>query len=925
MMTLLMTETRTDESLLPAVARGEEEAIEILLDRYWTRAYTLAYRLVGEASAAEDVAQETFIRVLENAARFDPSRRFRPWLFQILTNQARKHHRSAGRRAGHEAQAAALPRVEPSHGEQAEVVHACLATLPEQQREPIALHYLEGLTYQEIAEALAWPLGTVTSRVRRGLETLRTRLQPTYGFGPAVILSLLAESPALAVPGVPSPLEVIGAAHRAAPPRVTAAPAPGALLAAARPRRSVALLAAVALLPLAGVLGAAALLGEPGAEGLAARGESTAAKQPDPPRAAPSPDADHEPADQPAVEAVEADPPAPVTPAQAPSGPPAVALQPGQGAVAIRVEGAEGPLCDASLEGFLIISQRTGAQAGQVHLTTDEHGWLTLPGLPPCSISLDLLLGDLRAERLTLQVQAGEVTRATVALHPGATIDARLVADRPGVTRVMLRPLDAPDAAPPAPLRLEPGAEEVHVGALAAGRYELAVARVGFARVERVVGLASAEALDLGEIALGGAGVLSGRVLAGGQPAEADTVLWFRGDEVDLGRATTDADGRFRFAGVPPGQVTVGLPDGTSREVRVAAAGGLDLGDLVLGERWGRLAGRVFGPDGQAQVGLRLTLSGVTGTEEASTDDRGRFEFSRIEPGRYELAPPLGALTAGPQPVDLEAGAELTLDLTLSAGATVRGRVLPVGERTPTLRVSVAALDARPLSPPHEVALDAEGRYRVAGLPAGRYRVMVPGGAEEIEARPGEQVVVDFDLSAGAGALEVHLTGAQAPQRFVAFATDDEQGMLGMAPGGQGRVRLEDVPAGVADVGVVVPGSLPQLTVYARGVRVEPGRTAQVEIAWPDPAATGAVEGRVLGLTQAGGAGSHDQLSITARGERVELLAELAHDGSFSLPGLPAGDYELSLGSITARAPLAVGEVRVRVGETTAAELEFED
>lgn len=250
----VMTEP-TDELLVPALARGDEGAIATLLERYWARAYRVAHQLTGDPGAAEDVAQETFVKVLRAAGQFDASRAFRPWFFQVLRNEARQQHRSRARRAGHEERAAAADRAPETRVEAADAVRTYLARLPEEHREPIALHYLEGLTFDQVAEVLGCPRGTVASRIKRGLDSLRSRLEPSHALSSAALVEVLERALRVEAPPAPSPIEIAAGLTGTAPDAVPGAPLAGALAVAARGGRRTwaAAAATVTLLALAGL------------------------------------------------------------------------------------------------------------------------------------------------------------------------------------------------------------------------------------------------------------------------------------------------------------------------------------------------------------------------------------------------------------------------------------------------------------------------------------------------------------------------------------------------------------------------------------------------------------------------------------------------------------------------------------------------
>lgn len=227
--------TLSDEDLVPRLALRDEAAAALLLERWWGRAYRLALQLVGEPGAAEDVAQEAFVQALRAADDFDPSRgAFAPWLLRIVHNAAFNAARARRRRAGHEA-AAARPEVAPDDPAAQAVVsleaaglRGQLSALSPQYREAVALHYLHGLTFQEVSQVLGCPPGTVASRVRRGLETLRRRLTATATSAAA---SAGAAAP-LALPAGDDDLAALVARAFAEAP-TPAAPAVAALLAGA--------------------------------------------------------------------------------------------------------------------------------------------------------------------------------------------------------------------------------------------------------------------------------------------------------------------------------------------------------------------------------------------------------------------------------------------------------------------------------------------------------------------------------------------------------------------------------------------------------------------------------------------------------------------------------------------------------------------
>jgi RNA polymerase sigma-70 factor, ECF subfamily len=182
----------TDEALVAAVRDGDEEALALLYDRYAAPIYALALRIMGDRGAAQEVTQDTFLKLWRNAHTFDPARGvLAAWLFAIARRCALDVLRSRRRRppiveGRFISDGGTLPEPSTSDASEqvvlAQVVAQALAHLPRAQRQAIELAYFGGLTQQEIATQIDAPLGTVKSRMRAGMEGLRLRLtarQPT--------------------------------------------------------------------------------------------------------------------------------------------------------------------------------------------------------------------------------------------------------------------------------------------------------------------------------------------------------------------------------------------------------------------------------------------------------------------------------------------------------------------------------------------------------------------------------------------------------------------------------------------------------------------------------------------------------------------------------------------------------------------------
>jgi RNA polymerase sigma-70 factor (ECF subfamily) len=168
---------RGDHALVRAAQRGETDALERLFRAHWGMAHRAAYLVVHDSAAAEDIAQEAFLAAVRALDRFDRRRPFAPWLHRIVVNRAIDHARArALRREVELAQAGGGGAVEPPAGGPDSVIEA-LAGLQPDQRAVIVLRHLLGYTPGEIADLLALRRGTVNSRLRRGLDAIRQRLE----------------------------------------------------------------------------------------------------------------------------------------------------------------------------------------------------------------------------------------------------------------------------------------------------------------------------------------------------------------------------------------------------------------------------------------------------------------------------------------------------------------------------------------------------------------------------------------------------------------------------------------------------------------------------------------------------------------------------------------------------------------------------
>jgi len=160
----------TDGALVGRLAEGDEMALRILLRRYERPLSSFIYRHTGGRDV-EDLYQETWLRVVRHAKRFDLAKRFSTWLFQIAVNLCWDWHRRQPPAAQAAADAIALS-AELERVEAGLDAGRLLAILPEAQREVLLLRYYHDLSEEQVAEILDCPRGTVKSRLHNALERL---------------------------------------------------------------------------------------------------------------------------------------------------------------------------------------------------------------------------------------------------------------------------------------------------------------------------------------------------------------------------------------------------------------------------------------------------------------------------------------------------------------------------------------------------------------------------------------------------------------------------------------------------------------------------------------------------------------------------------------------------------------------------------
>jgi RNA polymerase sigma-70 factor, ECF subfamily len=188
---------RDEDTLLVAhVASGDSHALELIYDRHSRGVYSLALRLLGDTAAAEEVVQETFLKLWRQPGAYQPSRgRLLPWLLGVAHHQAvdmlrrrqlEQRHRASPVSPGVNGDtfADALdglgvsrsdddPQLRAGAFDQQAAIGRALAVLPVEQRLPLELAYYHGMTQYEVATLLGVPLGTIKTRMRLGLQQLR--------------------------------------------------------------------------------------------------------------------------------------------------------------------------------------------------------------------------------------------------------------------------------------------------------------------------------------------------------------------------------------------------------------------------------------------------------------------------------------------------------------------------------------------------------------------------------------------------------------------------------------------------------------------------------------------------------------------------------------------------------------------------------
>lgn len=188
-----MGENELDQALVQRVQKGDKRAFDLLVSRYQHRIISVIGRYVHDWADAQDVAQDTFIRAYRALGSFRGDSQFYTWLYKIAVNTAKNWLVSQGRRpptddvdateavqydGGTRLRDTDTPEHELMRREIEQTVSATVEALPDELRMAITLREVDGLSYEEIAETMGCPIGTVRSRIFRARDAIDQKLRP---------------------------------------------------------------------------------------------------------------------------------------------------------------------------------------------------------------------------------------------------------------------------------------------------------------------------------------------------------------------------------------------------------------------------------------------------------------------------------------------------------------------------------------------------------------------------------------------------------------------------------------------------------------------------------------------------------------------------------------------------------------------------
>ena len=183
-----MSDRQTEAEMIEACKQGDREAFRDLFEAHKDRVYTIAFHYSGNEAMARDVSQQVFLKLFTTIHQFREDSHFSTWLYRIVANACTDEHRKRSRFVQFS------PAIEVRHmteqgsqearfhrREVAESVRGAISELTPKLRLPILLKYVEGLSYDEIAQALDVSIGTVSSRLNRGHKMLAQKLSHMRG------------------------------------------------------------------------------------------------------------------------------------------------------------------------------------------------------------------------------------------------------------------------------------------------------------------------------------------------------------------------------------------------------------------------------------------------------------------------------------------------------------------------------------------------------------------------------------------------------------------------------------------------------------------------------------------------------------------------------------------------------------------------
>lgn len=188
-----MGESDLDQALVERVQNGDKRAFDLLVRKYQHKLVSVISRYVNDWSECQDVAQEAFIRAYRAIGSFRGDAQFYTWIYKIAINTAKNHLVSQGRRPptddiavedavmfdlGSRLHESATPERELMRQEIERTVFDTVEQLPEELKTAITLREVDGLSYEEIAETMNCPIGTVRSRIFRAREAIDEKLRP---------------------------------------------------------------------------------------------------------------------------------------------------------------------------------------------------------------------------------------------------------------------------------------------------------------------------------------------------------------------------------------------------------------------------------------------------------------------------------------------------------------------------------------------------------------------------------------------------------------------------------------------------------------------------------------------------------------------------------------------------------------------------